>query len=67
MALQTICILGIGLWAVITFIGISSVMVAGKADEKLGYKMPIQDLIIESDNIEGSPSLPGQGLYEPRK
>jgi hypothetical protein len=67
MALQTICILGIALWAVFVFIGISAVMVAGKSDEELGYKMPIEELIIESDNIEGSPSLPGQGLYEPGK
>jgi hypothetical protein len=57
--------LGIGLWAVIVFFGISAIVVAGKAAEKLGYKMPIEQLFTEVDGFDSVPSIPRQRLHEP--
>jgi hypothetical protein len=59
--------MGIGFWAVIAFFGISAVIVAGKADEKLGYDMPFVELVPESEGLESTPSIPRQPLYEPAK
>jgi len=67
MSLLTVCFLGIGLWAIITFFVISALVVAGKADEKLGYKTPLEELLPESDRFDNAPSIPRQPLYDPGK
>ncbi len=67
MSLQILCLMGIGLWAVIAFFGISALIVAGKADEELGYNMPYEELIPESEGFDSTPSIPRQPLYEPAK
>jgi hypothetical protein len=67
MSLQTVCFLGIGLWAIITFFVISALVVAGKSDEKLGYKTPLEELLPESDRFDSTPSIPRQPLYDPGK
>ncbi len=65
MSIQTVCLLGVGLWAVIVFLVISALVVAGKADEKLGYKMPIEHLLPEVEGFDSAPSIPRQRLHEP--
>ena len=71
MSMNTICILGVGLWAIIAFFGISALAVAGKSDEKLGYKTPLVDLLVdlplESDEYGILSSIPGNVLYETGK
>ncbi len=64
MSVNTVCFLGIGLWAIIAFLGISAITVAGKADEKLGYKMPIEELLTESDGFDRAPLIPKQRFFE---
>ena len=67
MLLQTICTLGFGLMIVIAFVGISVVIVGGKSDEELGYKMPMKDLISDQDTAVSTPSIRSGTLYEPGK
>ncbi len=65
MSIQTVCLLGVGLWAVIVFLVISALVVAGKADERLGYKLPLEELLTESDGFDRAPLVPGHRLFEP--
>ena len=67
MSLQTVCIMGIGLWVVIAFFVLSAVIVAGKADEKLGYDLPFEELVPKSEGFESIPSIPRQPQFEPAK
>lgn len=67
MLLQAICALGFGLVIVTAFIGIAVVIVGGKSDEELGYKVPIDDLVHDSDTSIETSSIPSGALYEPGK
>ena len=59
MSVNIVCFLGIGLWAIIAFFGISALEVAGKADKNLGYKIPLEELLTESEGFDSAPSIPG--------
>jgi hypothetical protein len=65
MSVNLVCFFGIGLWAIITFFVVSALVVAGKADERLGYKLPLEELLTESDGFDRAPLIPGHRLFDP--
>ena len=48
----------------IAFIGISVVIVGGKSDEELGYKVPMKDLAPDSESTINKPTVPSGSLHE---
>lgn len=67
MLLQVICTLSLGLTVFVALIGISVVVIGGKSDEELGYKLPMNDLSHDSEYEEREPVISGGLLYEPGK
>jgi hypothetical protein len=64
MSFLAICLLILGLWVTLALFAMSLFIVAGKADEELGIKIPYEELISESGGSDSTPYLPSQPLYE---